>query len=679
MINKPEVGVEALQMVLDSMKSIVYVTEADTYEIIFANKFAKSMFGDDVEGKKCWNAFSPFSGPCPWCRLNDALAKPLGEPLIWEDRNEGMNAVLNVTQTITRWPDGRKAHIAVLSDITEIKRNETSLKEYKDKLEVMLAEKTESEQALRQYKDKLETLLVEKTESEQTLKAMSDNLPGSFVFQLREEPGREIPSIVYISKGVGTICNITPERLGSDIMPLLSLFHPDDLALLQRSAVKRETFTIEARLNVPGKEDTVWLSFSEIPRENHLGETVWDGIAIDISTRKRMEAELQRSQQELLKNAAFMKEISDNMADSAVYRTHLGRDGKIRLDYASSQMEKIAGAPIDKLKESLNYFSENVHSDDIVELRTRVKAAALTPDAESVEFRYIRDGKTYWYRIQSSGYEHEGHIYRDGLLIDITEQKQLEQQLINARNKAEESDRLKSTFMANMSHEIRTPMNAIIGFLEFMINEDDMPAGEQKEYMRIVSSNANQLLKLIGDILDISKIDAGQMQIRPEQTDVNVMLRDIRSSFMASGAMSTDKQTELIVDESGQDKTGLFILDSARLRQILNNLVGNAIKFTDRGHVRFGYRMEGEILHFFVEDTGIGISKEKLADLGKPFQQLHDVSVASKYGGTGIGLAISINLVKLMGGAFSVSSEPGKGSLFQFTIPAVRSYPDSLS
>jgi CheY-like chemotaxis protein len=255
-------------------------------------------------------------------------------------------------------------------------------------------------------------------------------------------------------------------------------------------------------------------------------------------------------------------------------------------------------------------------------------------------------------------------------MTDITAQKQLEGQLIAARDKAQEADKLKSTFLANMSHEIRTPMNAIIGFLEFLPTEDDLDNASRKEYMRIVSDNANQLLKLIGYILDISKIDAEQMRIVPEPPNVNTLMQDIRSSFMASGAAG-GKPVELLVIRPGDDEHDVFTVDSARLRQILSNLIGNALKFTDSGFVKYGYQVPPSGLHFMVEDTGIGISKEKLEDLGKPFHQLHAAADSGKYGGTGIGVAISFNLIKLMGGSYKVSSEVGKGSRFEFIIPCM--------
>ncbi len=627
MTNQSNAGIETLQIILDNTQALVYVTDIDTYEIIFANKALKRLFPIELEGHKCWKVLSSFTAPCPYCKLKDILSRPIGEPYIWDNYNADIDAWLQMNDSLVKWPDGRLVHLTTITDISSVKN------------------------------------------SEQMLKAMSDNLPNSFVFQFKEEEGKSFPSIVYISKGVEKICHLSIEELGSDIGPLASLLYPDDLIELQKNAATGKAFNIELRLNVPGIKDTVWLSISEVPHKDKSGHIIWDGIAFDVTKRKKMEADLQKSQEELLRNAYLMRDISDNMTDSALYRTHLDKNGKIHFDYISSQMEEFAGVPIREIQKNSMAVFRHIHPDDREYFIKRVTATTDTLGEEVTEFRYIKNGEVLWFRIQSRGFkEEDGTIVRDGLLTNITKQKQLELQLITARDKAEESDKLKSTFLANMSHEIRTPMNAIVGFLEYMFTDDSIPRDLQKEYMRIVLDNANQLLKLIGDILDISKIDAGQMKIIPEETNINVLLQDIRASFVATGTIE-EKGIELLIDESGQDKNGIFTLDSARLRQTLNNIIGNAIKFTDQGYVKFGYNVTKKGLYFYVKDTGIGISKEKLEDLGKPFHQLHDTTHAAKYGGTGIGLAISLNLVKLMGGTFHVQSKVGKGSLFEFTLP----------
>ncbi len=797
------IEMETLQMVLDNIQSLVYVSNTEDHTIIFANKAMKRHCGEDIEGKKCWEAISKghYTSPCPYCKFDTVSSKSPGVSTISELYEPHLGIWMHTNETVSKWADGKMAHIFMGTDITDMKKSQEELNNYQEDLKRMLAEKTESEimlksigdnlpdsftyqfqfdvetqtprisyiskrvekilntstesllkdhtlftnifypedlefirqhlksrqafsleahvripgtkeskwiyfsgiprlneegtvqildglaiditarkqneAALEEYKNKLEALLLEKTENERMLKSMSDNLPDSFIFQLKEVPGKN-SIIEYISNGVQKLCGITPEELNGDLSILLDLFEPEDVKNLFDHVNKKEAFRIEAKLNIPGKEEPTWISFSEIPRFNHKDEIVWDGIAVDITARKKTEAELQRSQAELIHNAKLMDEISSNMANSAMYRVHTGEDGILKLDYVSGPMEQLLGIATEELMDDIQKLVERVHPDDRKEFTERIYSTSQGVAVESTEFRFLKDEQTYWYKLQSIGFEQDGILYRDGFVTDITEQKNFETQLISARDKAEEADKLKSTFMANMSHEIRTPMNAIIGFLEFLTNEEDIPREEQKEYMRIVSDNANQLLKLIGDILDISKIDAGQMRIVPEKTNVNVLIQDIHTSFLASSIMQKDKNIELLVDEEHAHQGSMFTLDNARLRQILNNLIGNAIKFTDEGYVKFGYKTTKEGIHFYVEDTGIGIPKDKIEDLGKPFHQVHDQSMAYKYGGTGIGLAISTNLVRLMGGRFWVESEVGKGSVFQFTIPC-KEIPSSVT
>ncbi len=646
-----ERSMDPLQIVLDNTMAKVYVCDVDTYEIVFANKTLKSEIPHEIEGKKCWQVLSSFDGPCPYCKLHDVLKKPLGEPLLWENYNPNFHWWLQMSDSIVKWTDGRLVHLITVTDITDVKNNENQLKEYKESLEL---------------------LLEEKTESEQRLKAMSDNMPHTFAFQIQRTKDHT-SRLLYISKGVESICGISLEAVNNNLDCLWNQMHKDDLQKLIRGSQEGKIFNQEVRFTRPDTGEQIWLHLAETPRINAVGDTIWDGIAMDITSRKRMEAELKASQEELLLKAKQINEINNNLVNSGIYRTHLNGEGGIVLDYASDNIVELLGVTNQELMKNMGVFIHNIHSDDKETVLPRILDSTGSLGEVTTEFRYLRSNQVYWLRIQSKGFVQDGIIYRDGIMIDITEQKKLELELIEARNRAEESDRLKSTFMANMSHEIRTPMNAIVGFLDLICQEgeDTIDTETKNEFMGIVTSNANQLLQLIGDLLDISKIDAGQMKISPEAGDVNVMMKNIHKSFSASKVLA-GKEIDFVFDESKADEDGIFVMDFIRMRQILGNLVGNAIKFTDSGYVKYGYNVTPEGLRFYVEDTGIGIAKDKLDELGKAFSQVHDSSLAAKYGGTGIGVAISKNLVKLMGGTFHVDSELGKGSRFVFTIPAQR-------
>ncbi len=240
-------------------------------------------------------------------------------------------------------------------------------------------------------------------------------------------------------------------------------------------------------------------------------------------------------------------------------------------------------------------------------------------------------------------------------------------ELWQAKEKAEESDRLKSAFLANMSHEIRTPLNGIIGFVNFL-NSGNLTSDLYQEYAQVVNTCSQQLVRLIDDIIDLSKIEAGQLKICPVPTCINTLLHEKCNEFEACMKTNNKQYVALVLDDSCFVENCKFLVDPLRLQQILTNLIGNAIKFTEKGYISFGYRpLEPGILEFMVEDTGIGIEPDQLEVIFDRFRQAKTGNNRF-YGGTGLGLAITRNLVRLMGGEISVESTVGTGSSFRFTI-----------
>jgi PAS domain S-box-containing protein len=242
--------------------------------------------------------------------------------------------------------------------------------------------------------------------------------------------------------------------------------------------------------------------------------------------------------------------------------------------------------------------------------------------------------------------------------------QQINIELMQAKEQAEESDRLKSAFLANMSHEIRTPMNGIIGFSDLLL-KPGLSVEKTNKYTHIINSSCQQLLTIINDIVDISKIEAGQVKIQNTTVRVNQVLLDMETIYKEQAAQKNIKLTH---SASLSDKESEISLDEARLRQILANLIGNALKFTSSGVIRLGYTHKESKLIFFVSDTGIGIAPKNQRLIFERFRQV-DVEDAAKYGGTGLGLSISKALVLLLGGEIWVHSELGQGSTFFFSIP----------
>ena len=252
----------------------------------------------------------------------------------------------------------------------------------------------------------------------------------------------------------------------------------------------------------------------------------------------------------------------------------------------------------------------------------------------------------------------ENEIEIIGINYDITELKETEAELIQARDKAEMMDRLKSAFLANMSHEIRTPLNAIVGFSDLLVETEEL--SERQEYIKIVRENNDLLLQLISDILDLSKIEAGTFEFTNGDVDVNLLCEDIVRSM----GMKAKGEVELVLDN--HLPVCHVISDRNRIHQVISNFVNNAMKFTSEGSIHVGYKLKDGELEFYVEDTGIGIEKEQLPHIFERFVKLN-----SFVHGTGLGLSICQSIVEQLGGRIGVDSEKGKGSRFWFTIPGV--------
>lgn len=343
--------------------------------------------------------------------------------------------------------------------------------------------------------------------------------------------------------------------------------------------------------------------------------------------------------------------------------------------------EEITGLNLNNKIVDLEWVMSRVHEKDYEYVKDVYDFALNSRDKKlSIEFRFLNvDNKYVWLRFSGQVLiDEHGGIDIAGILIDISDTKELMNALMLERNKSLQASEAKSMFLANMSHEIRTPMNAIIGFSELLSKH--IVKAPLNGYLNSIKASGKVLLALINDLLDLEKIEAGKMIIRKENTDFIGLLKEIEQTFSMNFA---EKQIELLMKPQAKFPKLIYV-DSLKIKQILLNLVNNALKFTNKGEVEvqsfFKFDSGGEkgTLSFKVSDTGIGIAKNKQESIFEPFVQDKDPN-EKDHQGTGLGLSIVQKLVRMMGGVISLESEAGVGSTFSIMIPDVEATDDPFS
>jgi PAS domain S-box-containing protein len=423
-------------------------------------------------------------------------------------------------------------------------------------------------------------------------------------------------------------------------------------------------FEPEELAKKPARYDLVDKNEIVIRKRNLLrknGKTV----EVESRTKKLPDGRLQAFISDISQRTNAEKTLKDferifNLSANPICVTHV--DGTLlKINPAFSTC---LGYPVNKIEGKLIF--DFMHTDDIEKTKTYVrKKIKEKASLLHLENRYLaRDGSVVWLSWMTQPIYEENISF--SVAHDITHIKQVERELIAAKEKAEESDRLKTAFLENMSHEIRTPMNGIIGFSE-MFTDTNLTENERNHYAQIVINSGQKLLSILDDILDISRIETGQIEIVPEPVNINEQADELYQFFFTK---AKDKKLEFKIEKALPDEEATIYTDRTRLHQILSNLLANAFKFTKQGHVCLGYREEDGFLSFYIEDTGIGIDEKMHQIIFERFRQAN-AEVTKNYGGTGLGLSISQKLVSLLGGKIGLESMPGKGSKFFFTIPFV--------
>ncbi|MDL5052331.1 PAS domain S-box protein [Oscillatoria laete-virens NRMC-F 0139] len=463
---------------------------------------------------------------------------------------------------------------------------------------------------------------------------------------------RDCP-IIYVNDAFTRITGYTKEDVvGKNCRFLQGTDHDQaDLDILRQALASQSSCRVVLR-NYRKDGSLFYNELFVSPVKDARGKLLYFvGIQQDITEQKQVEEELAKSE-------AQHRQVVDSVQE-VIFQT----DNRGNFTFLNPAWEQLTDMPVDQsLGKS---FIRQFHPLDRTRVSEQYRQLHTGHNKIRLEARILsQDGMHRWAEIRLQKTSDETVA---GTIVDITERKRAEEATAMARDAAMQSARLKADFLANMSHEIRTPLNGIVGMTGLLADTKLEP--EQRDFVRTIRSCADSLLTIINDILDFSKIEAGKLSFETLDFDLEETIENVLD-VLASQAYTRDVELAYEIDA---DVPLALQGDPGRLRQILVNLVGNAIKFTEHGDVIVRVGKENTFLpgkaliKFSVTDTGIGIPPEKLANLFQPFVQV-DSSTTRKYGGTGLGLSICKQLASLMGGKMGVESEPGKGSCFWFTV-----------
>lgn len=629
----------------DLLDNIIYIIDSN-HKIIFINKFGSSFFKKNAHsllGKACYKVFFNQDKSCAICKKDNASKqKIIGSKYF--------------SVEIKKLKHSTKVYyLHILHDITQLKKtekkllnNELLLKNQNKEYLLLNEELIESSEHLYNINKQLES-------SQTRYRELFDKMHNCVVVYEATENGKD-----FIIKDINYRACRTEKVKKEQVIGLsitqfiLRAQEFGILKLLQRvnKTSKSEFYPafFYQDIRIKGWRE---IYAYKLP----TGEIV--SVYDDVSERITQENQLKEKHQQL---KWAIEASNDALWDY---------DLKSETIYISKRWYAMLGY---KPKESfinINTWLSFIHDEDkestLKAIENSIKKRKYTI---FIEYRMkAKDNSWKWILCKGKAvtFDNRNKALRFiGTNTDITEIKEYQQQLIDSKNKAEESDRLKSAFLANMSHEIRTPMNGIIGFSE-LLERPTISDQNRKKFTTIIRNRSIELLHIINDILDISKIEAGQLQISYKEFNLNEIIEDLYS-LEKEKINQEKKQIILKYSKFFENDKSYIISDNFRLKQILTNLIDNAIKFTDEGYVEFGYELKDNELIFHVKDTGIGIKPSEQKKIFERFIQA-DISLTRKYSGAGLGLSICKGILKLLHGKIWVESELEKGSCFYFSIP----------
>jgi PAS domain S-box-containing protein len=489
---------------------------------------------------------------------------------------------------------------------------------------------------------------------EQVVSMISD-----IVWRIEVDPQGQIVNC-YISPVADRLLGLPPGTIGNDMQKFLSYVAPEELPIVQDAVLARvrelaKEVVVEFRLYRPDGE-TLWVrsNGSAFPLPN--GNAAGFGTTSDITESKRAQ------------EAIVLKNVLLSTQQEASIDGILAVDENDKVVLVNRRFGEMWNMP-SELVESIDDASVLcLIQRQVADPATFLDKASHLHRNRRETFRdelLLKDGRVldlYSAPMFGSNSQYFGRVW---YFRDITDRKRMEDELLSARDAADAANRAKSQFLANMSHEIRTPMTAILGYADLILDED--VSDSMRDYVDVIRNNGRHLLALISDILDLSKIEAGKLAVERVRCSLTQIVTEVESLIRPQAAAKSLTLKMQLADPLPET----VLTDPLRLRQVLANLLGNAVKFTDHGDVSLAVwldcQAERPLLRFDVSDTGIGMSEDQIDRLFRPFCQVDD-SMTRKFGGTGLGLCISKHLAEALGGDIEVHSEPGMGSTFSLTI-----------
>ena len=635
--------------------------------ILFQSLSFRKLFGKELLGRKCWEIYRDDKKQCSNCPLLNDIQ--IGKTEIYESEGVLGGRTFEINHTGMMF-NGKKALLEIFQDITDRKTSELSLKQSEDRYRSFISQVSEG---VYRFESDLPM------ELDLSIEEQIDFIYDHFYIAECNDAFIKMYGFNHIQEMIG---KGHLEFHGGRNNPV----NRESMRAFIKNGFRRENVITEEK-NPSGQRMIISNNSIGIIENNKLIR-IW-GTQTDI-TEKNLLEETQRitleiSQSSMTKTSlnSFLKEVHQKLskilrADNFYVALYDKKTDKYTIPYHVDEMDKIDPKQVYHLKDGYTDLVRRTGKGQLITVDSKNKNTGVvgygevpsawlgvpikgSADGESIGVIAVQD---YHNLNEYSKNELQTlEVVAKDICVFIERIKNLEV-LTKAKEKAEESDRLKSAFLANMSHEIRTPLNSIVGFSDLLL-DPNFNIEQHRQFAEIISTSGNNLLEIISDIVDISKIEAGQVQIQKNTISIHKLILDIQKQFSLK---ATQKGIELRLDPDNPIAEIHIENDEVKLKQILINFVGNALKFTAKGFVEIGFDEKENEIEFHIKDTGIGISAQHHSAIFERFRQVESAD-SRKYGGNGLGLAISKSLAELLGGKIRMKSEEGKGSVFYLTIP----------